>query len=517
MNSFLSKDIILKLVVLLNILEIPARSAPSFQGLGDLPGGIFRNSATKEIYVNNILGSDKYDGTSSKPTGSTHGPVATMGKAVSLLKTSDRMIIANTGKPYRDSIHLFKQSGTPEKPTMIEGNGAIMEGLETVQPSEWRVEPDGLLSLPWGNWLSFAVWVDGRIPAHRVDVTARPSINDIAPGTGVFSSDEMRAYFRLPEGKRLQDLHLEVPKRLNGVTIHESSYVTIRNLHVRFYADDGFNEAGECYGLVFENIEASYNGEQGMSAHNAVSATVFNAYFHDNMDGIADVQFSQTIYHGLRSVNNWRYGVLFLGGYHLVTDAQLQVNGEGIVFQAQADMSTYGPEHNPFGEARGRVCNVYVRGGKSGLDIQAGSKVSVEHATFVGNERGVIIGAGCRLHMVSSIVANSKLCEMDLSGDGYFGGYNLWSTGAIRVSGKAETLQNWSAGKGKEEHSLFTEPRLAGGVGPELEADSPVRGKAYWSKSMAGLFKNFNSVKTDTEPYSNADIGARFPTHSANK
>jgi hypothetical protein len=502
-------------LVLFVILGVSAISGPNLQGLSEVRGEVLKSPPAKDIYVDNILGSDKYDGLSPKPTGSSHGPVATMTKAVSLLKTSDHLNIANTGKPYRDSIHLFQQGGTPEKPTLIEGNGAIMEGLETVQPSAWTVEPDGLLSITWGNYLSFAVWVDGRIPARRVDVTARPSINDIAPGTGVFATDKMRAYFRLPEGKRLQDLHLDVPRKTNGVTIHESSYVTVRNLHARFYADDGFNEAGQCYGLLYENIEASYNGEQGMSAHNAVSVTVFNAYFHDNMDGIADVQFSQTLYHGLRCSNNWRYGVLFLGGYHLVTDAQLQQNGEGVVFQAQSDMSTYGPEHAPFGEGQGRLYNVYVRGGKSGLDVQSGSKVSVEHATFVGNERGVILGAGCRLHMVNSMVAKSKTAELDLSGDGYFGGYNLWSTGAIRVAGKTNTLQNWSAGKGIEEHSLFTDPRLAGEVGPELEADSPARGKAYWSKSMAGLFKSFHSAKTDTEPYSNADIGARFSTNSA--
>ena len=137
---------------------------------------IQKSPPTKDIYVDNILGSDKHDGLSPKPTGSNHGPVGTMAKAVSLLKTSDRLNIANTGKPYRDSIHLFQQGGTPEKPAIIEGNGAIMEGLETVRPSEWTVEPDGLLSIPWGNYLSFAVWVDGRIPARRVDVNTRPSI-----------------------------------------------------------------------------------------------------------------------------------------------------------------------------------------------------------------------------------------------------------------------------------------------------------------------------------------------------
>jgi len=504
---FLSRLIIASLV-------IAALSNQISDGSDVAPGVVSEKRTAKEIYVNNLVGSDKYDSTSAEPTGSIHGPVATLGKAVSLLKGGEQMIIANTGKAYRESIHLFKQGGTPAKPTIIEGNGALLEGLGTVQPSEWTVETDGLLSIPWGNSLSFAVWIDGRIPPpNKFDGKGKPSINDLAPGTSYWSTEQQRGYFRLPEGKKLQDLRLEVPRRTNGLTVHECSYVTIRNLRVRFYADDGFNESGQCYGLIYENIEASHNGEQGMSAHNAVSATVFNAYFHDNMDGIADVQFSQTLYHGLRCENNWRYGALFLGGYHIVTDGQLQENGEGVVFQAQSDMSTYGPEHNPFGEGQGRLYNVYVRGGKSGLDVQAGSKVVVEHATFVGNQKGVIIGHdSCRLHMVNSIVASSKLYEMDLSGNGYFGGYNLWSTGAMRVAGKTDTLQNWSAGKGIEEHSLFTDPRLASGVGPALEVNSPARGKAYWSKAMAELFKSFHSLKTDTEPYSNPDLGASFST-----
>jgi hypothetical protein len=470
----------------------------------------WRPCAARTVYVNNVRGSDQADGLAPR-LAAGHAPVLTLAKAVSLLRTSDTMVIANTGKPYRGAIHLFKQGGTPARPLVIEGNGAIIEGLGAVRPEDWRKEPDGLLSTPWGHWLGFAAFVNGRVPAHMVEVKSRPAFADVAPGTGAWCSDEKRGYFRLPQGKALADLRLELPYEFNGVTIHESSYVTVRNLHVRYFADDGFNEAGVCEGLVFENVEASYNGDQGMSAHNAVSATVRNAHFHHNHDGIADTQYSQTMYHGLRVHDNWRYGALFQGGYHLVTDAELRDNADGFVFEPLADASAYGAEHNPLGEALGRLVNVYVRGGASGLAVRYQARVSVEHASFVGNDTGVLVaGTGVQVHMVSSLVAHSRLCEMAFPGTGYFGGYNLWSTGRVQVQGQPETLPTWAAGKGVEEHSVYGDPKLVGGVGPGLAPDSPARGKAYWSKAMASFFKGDGLVRTATEPYSNADIGARF-------
>ena len=137
--------------------------------------------------------------------------------------------------------------------------------------------------------------------------------------------------------------------------------------------------------------------------------------------------------------------------------------------------------------------------------------MSVEHASFVSNGTGVLItGGGSQVHMVSSLVAHSRLCEVAFPGTGYFGGNNLWYTGRVQVHGQPELLQRWAEGKGLQEHSVYGDPRLVAGLGPELASDSPARGKAYWSKPMAAFFKSGGLVRTDTEPYSNADIGARF-------
>jgi hypothetical protein len=91
-NPFLKKDIVRKLLVLFIIFGVSAISAPNLQGPGEACGDIQKSRPPKDIHVDNIQGSDKYDGLSPKPTGSNHGPVATMAKAVSLLNTSGQTV-----------------------------------------------------------------------------------------------------------------------------------------------------------------------------------------------------------------------------------------------------------------------------------------------------------------------------------------------------------------------------------------------------------------------------------------
>lgn len=95
-------------------------------------------TGAESIHVNNLTGSDDGDGSRERP-------FATLYKACRVVPTSGRIEVANTGKPYRMpyksadvsqsyGYRLFR-GGTPEKPLIVEGNGATISGLAVV-PAE---------------------------------------------------------------------------------------------------------------------------------------------------------------------------------------------------------------------------------------------------------------------------------------------------------------------------------------------------------------------------------------------
>ena len=100
-------------------------------------------AGARDIYVNNVAGDDRFDGTAAVTQGARIGPCRTVTHALELAGKGDRVILAVTGQPYRESITLQagRHSGFGEHPFEIVGNGAILEGLASV-PGGVIVSPD---------------------------------------------------------------------------------------------------------------------------------------------------------------------------------------------------------------------------------------------------------------------------------------------------------------------------------------------------------------------------------------
>jgi hypothetical protein len=458
-------------------------------------------SAT-DIFLNNLLGSDAFDGSAPKPGKPPAGPVATLARACELLEKSDRLIMANTGKPYRGTLALSK-GGTPGKPMVIEGNGATIEGLDATKPEEWTVGENGLVSTAWDAPWGFSVVVNRRMS------TIAQSLEGLAPGASVWVENEKRGYYRLRDGQSLSDL--EVPRYCNGVQITECGYISVRNLCCQFYYNDGFNISGVCPGLRFEHVESRWNGDEGISAHSIATLSVLDAHLHHNQNGVADCQLSQTFYDGLRVHDNWSVGVYFLGGYHTVNDAQILDNGIAIMLEPLADVYEAGGDRDPLRNCTARLSNVYVRGGRYGLQMSGGSRASVEHATFVNNDVAISLsGEDTDLHIVNSIIAGAREWELSIPSGLYYGDYNCWSGDRVFADGRAQSLREWGAANGLEQHSIFAEPRLVRGIGPRLSADSPCLDQAYVSPDLAQWLRGQGKLDERGRPVVGSHLGAHF-------
>jgi len=102
----------------------------------------FSTAAGRDIYVNNLAGDDTFTG--HKPHGVARadrsGPVRSIDKALRLAQQGDRIVVANSGAPYRESVSLVgsRRSGYSFKPFVIEGSGSILDGSAAVPPGSWE-------------------------------------------------------------------------------------------------------------------------------------------------------------------------------------------------------------------------------------------------------------------------------------------------------------------------------------------------------------------------------------------
>jgi hypothetical protein len=158
-------------------------------------------------WVNNETGRDTLDGLCAGPKGDgVHGPFASFQRAVSAMKTSDRLEIANTSRPYRQLLFIPK-GGTPDAPLVVEGHGATIDGLDVVPAAQWRPEPDGTFSTPFrtnANKLESVkdvmTWI-GAPQIWFVDGQAAPNAKSSeklakTPGGFYWNKGEHRLYFK---------------------------------------------------------------------------------------------------------------------------------------------------------------------------------------------------------------------------------------------------------------------------------------------------------------------------------
>src|SRR5262245_14854484 len=91
---------------------------------------ITSSAVARDIFVDNMLGDDRRGGSVAAPTGDGGGPCQSIAKALRIALPGDRIIVANTGQPYRESITVQgpRHSGSERYPTTIIGNGATLDG-----------------------------------------------------------------------------------------------------------------------------------------------------------------------------------------------------------------------------------------------------------------------------------------------------------------------------------------------------------------------------------------------------
>lgn len=290
------------------------------------------------VYVDNVKGSDRNDGSREKP-------VASIEKGLSLLKKSDSMEVVNTGKPYqrpypgeRGRGLNIPQGGTFEKPMVINGNGAVLTGLAVIPADKWKEEAPGIYSLPFwpmsnmykgykqqNYWLPGTQiwWVGGQAAPN---CKTREELES-TPGGFWWNKSARKVLFKLPEGKTLADLKIELPANY-GFYI-TADHTIVKNFYFIHSWNDGFDAAGNPRHGMYQNCISIDNCGQGFSCHDTS-----DIYYEDCIaircasSGSCDVHWCTTRYHRCIFVDNtFEAGVYTTdSSTHLYTDCLIAGN-----------------------------------------------------------------------------------------------------------------------------------------------------------------------------------------------
>ena len=96
--------------------------------------------------MDNIGGDDRQNGAAPDARAQGAGPCRSIARALREARKGDRIIIANTGEPYRESIALSgaRHSGQEGLPFRLIGNGATLEGAGAVPQDGWEYIKDNI-------------------------------------------------------------------------------------------------------------------------------------------------------------------------------------------------------------------------------------------------------------------------------------------------------------------------------------------------------------------------------------
>ena len=257
--------------------------------------------SAKTIFVNNVGGSDRFDGTAPTRDSGRVGPVRTLHCAVRLANFGDTIVIANEGQPYYESLTLTgrRHSGNETVPFRIIGNGATLSGLWSVPIENWRQHDDDVWSFEPIHKGHYLLLRDGR-QLERVDVGSSFE-QPVGLPKGKFTVYRGRVFYKPGRGEDIRNHSFDLAQRTTGVSLYGVRNVVIRDLNVEHFRVDGLNAHSLCRDVLVSNLTSTRNGRSGLTVAGSSSIVFRRCTVRENLvnslrimeRGQADVQDSE--------------------------------------------------------------------------------------------------------------------------------------------------------------------------------------------------------------------------------
>ncbi|HVJ83828.1 MAG TPA: right-handed parallel beta-helix repeat-containing protein [Planctomycetia bacterium] len=234
----------------------------------------------RDIFVNNVGGSDTLDGGSHMVETGNHGPVRTLRKAMLIADPGDVIRIIPGAEPIREEIAISggrQRGGTARYPIVIEGNGAVIDGAAPIEVEQFdRLAPQTyrLIGEEGPIHTGGHLFVDGaRANRGRLGSLAA---NEFAISSG-------RYVFKTEPKKSIEDYSFAAGRRTAGLVLYRTNYWIIRGLTFRNFAGDGAQVRGPAEGIAFEHCRFENNGRAGLAVQVNSKAEVRDCYVEHNV------------------------------------------------------------------------------------------------------------------------------------------------------------------------------------------------------------------------------------------
>lgn len=230
-------------------------------------------ASARNLFVNNLTGNDQSDASAPEPLGAEVGPVRSITKALFLAQKGDRVVLANTGEPYRECVTMQAgyHSGWPDSPFMLEGNGATLDGSTEVPDHAWeQVEGDIYRFQP--SRTAYQQLFYENLPLERAPVTSFGTFPDLKPLQWCLI--DQHVYFRTEPTRLPQSYELTHSDHRVGITLYQVRHVVVQDLIIQGYQLDGINCHSNVHDGSLVGITARGNGRSGVSIGGASRVTL---------------------------------------------------------------------------------------------------------------------------------------------------------------------------------------------------------------------------------------------------
>jgi hypothetical protein len=244
-------------------------------------------AGARDIFVDNVAGDDRRQGESAAINGRAGGPCRSIRRALELAHRGDRVVIADSGQPYHESITLQagRHSGIPTKPFTIVGNGATLDGSAPVPSDAWaHVEGNVFRFRP--RRASFQLlFLDGK-PAQQRKIDLRQGFPDLQPLEWCLL--DRTVFFRVEKDRLPDQYDLSYTSLQVGITLYEVRHVLLTDLVVQGFQQDGVNAHDSVFDTTLAGLTCRGNGRSGISIGGASRVKVLACLVGDN--GTAQVR-----------------------------------------------------------------------------------------------------------------------------------------------------------------------------------------------------------------------------------
>ena len=226
--------------------------------------------SARELFVDNVGGSDLHNDFGLATVAPSFGPYRTIARALVAARQGDTIVLTKNDEPYRECISLVgrNHSGTRTFPFRIIGNGATLDGTTQVDRRDWEPLPRNIYRYkrPRFGYATFFAG-DKSVARQRLEQLSVANTQSWAHQDGYI-------YLRTEEGKTPADDTFSVSTERVGITLYDVEYVIISDLTIRGYRLDGINANDKANGVELVGISARHNGRSGICVGGSSSVTI---------------------------------------------------------------------------------------------------------------------------------------------------------------------------------------------------------------------------------------------------